>query len=60
MGLLFNQKVVHEKHELIMKQDHSVHNKTVKLIHTKILGLTVRKRKVMSLKPHVPDQDNPE
>jgi len=52
MGFLFDQKVIKEKNELIMKSDHSVHNKTIKWIHVKVLGVTVKKKRVTSVEPH--------
>ncbi len=52
MGFLFNEKVIKKKQELIMKKDHSVHQKTTKTVHTKILGLTVKKTRITYLEPH--------
>ncbi len=52
IGFLYNRKVIKEKQEMIMKSDHSVHNKTIKWIHVKVLGVTVKKRRITSVEPH--------
>ena len=52
MGFIINEKVIRQKEELIMKSDHSVHQKTTKTIHTRILGLTFKKIRVTYIEPH--------